>query len=67
MHLRTDLVNGRLGAECGGVGATVSLHPQAAVPSASRSTSITQRAHQTVHVGLLKGFWFTLWSEHTNI
>lgn len=27
VHLRADLVNGRLRAECGGVGAAVSLHP----------------------------------------
>lgn len=65
MHLRADLVNGWLRAECGGVGAAVSFHPQAAIPSASRSTSVTQRAHQTVHVGLLKRFWFTLQSKHT--
>lgn len=63
MHLRADLVNGRLRAECGGVGAAVSFHPKAAGPGSSGSTSVAQRAHQTVHVGLLKRFWFTLQRE----
>lgn len=66
MHLCADLVNGRLRAERGGVRAAVSLHPQAAVRRASRSASVTQRAHQTVHVGLFKRFWFTLRSTHTH-
>lgn len=60
VHLRADLVNGRLRAECGGVGAAVSFYSQTAVPGSSGSSSVTQRAHQTVHVGLLKRLWFTL-------
>lgn len=66
VHLRADLVNGRLRAECGGVGATVSFHPQTAVPGSSGSSSVTQRAHQTVHIGLLKRFRFTLATEHNS-
>lgn len=65
MHLRADLVNGWLRADCGGVWAAMSFHPQAAVAGASRSSSVTQRAHQTVHIGLLKWFWFTLQSPNT--
>lgn len=65
MHLRADLVNGWLRAECGGVGATMRFHPQAAVPSASRSTSVAERAHQTIHIGLLERFRFALQSTVT--
>lgn len=35
VHLRADLINGWLRAECGGVRAAVRLHPQAAVTRAS--------------------------------
>lgn len=60
MHLRADLVDGRLRAERGRVGAAVSLHPQAAGAGTGGAGAVTQGAHQAVHVGLLVGLRFTL-------
>lgn len=66
VHLSSDLVDGRLGAERRRVGAAVSLHAQAAGSGAGRPAGESQRAHQAVNVGLLKWFRFSLWSQNQN-
>lgn len=58
VHLRANLVDGRLRAERGRVGAAVGLHAQAA--GAGGACAVTQGAHQAVHVGLLVRLRFAL-------